>query len=89
MTESLSLTGVNLTLSSRAGAIQILKDVSLAARQGDALGIVGPSGSGKTSLLMVIAGLEPVTSGMITVAGQTLHDKHEDQLLPMRCPDSI
>jgi putative ABC transport system ATP-binding protein len=84
LTESLSLNGVNLTLSSRAGAVHILKDVSLTARQGDALGIVGPSGSGKTSLLMVIAGLEPVTSGTITVAGQTLHDKHEDQLAKFR-----
>jgi putative ABC transport system ATP-binding protein len=84
VTQSLSLDQVNLTLSSRAGAVHILKDVSFAAEQGEAIGIVGPSGSGKTSLLMVIAGLEPVTSGRITVAGHTLHDKHEDQLSRFR-----
>jgi putative ABC transport system ATP-binding protein len=33
---------------------------------------------------MVIAGLEPVTRGQITVAGHTLHDKREDQLARFR-----
>ncbi len=84
MIESLHLDAINLTLSSRAGPVHILKDVTLRADQGEAIGIVGPSGSGKTSLLMVIAGLEPVTSGRITVAGTTLHDKHEDQLAKFR-----
>jgi putative ABC transport system ATP-binding protein len=32
----------------------------------------------------VIAGLEPVSSGRLTVAGETLHDKHEDQLARFR-----
>jgi putative ABC transport system ATP-binding protein len=84
MTTSLSLESVNLTLPSRAGNVHILRDVTLAARQGEAVGIVGPSGSGKTSLLMVIAGLEPVTSGKLTVAGTTLHDKREDDLARFR-----
>jgi putative ABC transport system ATP-binding protein len=44
----------------------------MSVRQGEAIGIVGPSGSGKTSLLMVMAGLESPTSGVITVAGTRL-----------------
>jgi putative ABC transport system ATP-binding protein len=82
--QSIALQNVNLTLSSRAGAVQILKDVSLTADEGEAIGIVGPSGSGKTSLLMVISGLEPVTSGAIRVAGQALHAMSEDQLAQFR-----
>jgi putative ABC transport system ATP-binding protein len=82
--QAIALENVNLTLPSRAGAVHILRDVTLSAKAGEALGIVGPSGSGKTSLLMVISGLEPVTSGAITVAGQTLHDKREDQLARFR-----
>jgi putative ABC transport system ATP-binding protein len=84
VTEALSLSNVNLTLSSRAGPVHILRGVSLIGREGEALGIVGPSGSGKTSLLMVVAGLEPVTSGAITVAGEPLHGKNEDQLAKFR-----
>jgi len=81
---ALSLSDVHLTLGSRAGAVNILRGVSLSANVGEAIGIVGPSGSGKTSLLMVIAGLEPVTSGHISVAGSTLHDKTEDALARFR-----
>ena len=81
---ALVLSDVHLTLGSRAGAVNILRGVSLSANTGEAIGIVGPSGSGKTSLLMVIAGLEPVTSGHITVAGTTLHDKAEDALARFR-----
>jgi putative ABC transport system ATP-binding protein len=84
LTFSIDLQNVQLSLSSRAGAVNILRGVSLAAKPGEALGIVGPSGSGKTSLLMVIAGLEQVSGGQITVAGETLHDKNEDQLSRFR-----
>jgi putative ABC transport system ATP-binding protein len=84
LTTSIALDDISLTLPSRAGPVHILKNVSLEAKEGEAIGIVGPSGSGKTSLLMVIAGLEPVTSGQLTVAGVTLHDKHEDQLARFR-----
>jgi putative ABC transport system ATP-binding protein len=80
----LALDHVSLTLPSRAGSVAILKSVTLTARPGEALGIVGPSGSGKTSLLMVIAGLEPVTSGSIAVAGQNLAGRSEDDLARFR-----
>ncbi len=80
----LSLSNVNLTLRSRAGSVHILKDVGLAVTAGETIGIVGPSGSGKTSLLMVIAGLEPVTSGEIYIDGEALHGKSEDALATLR-----
>jgi putative ABC transport system ATP-binding protein len=84
MQTAVSLSNVSLTLPSRAGAVEILKDVSFTAKPGEAVGIVGPSGSGKTSLLMVIAGLEPVTSGTIEVAGTTLNGQSEDRLAAFR-----
>lgn len=88
MSRFLALNDVHLRLGSRAGDVHILRGVSMEAGAGEAIGIVGPSGSGKTSLLMVIAGLEPVTSGSITVAGTTLHDKSEEDLSRFR-RDSI
>ena len=48
------------------------------------MGIVGASGSGKTSLLMVLAGLEHATSGVVEVAGQDLTTMNEDALARFR-----
>lgn len=78
------LDAVKLTLTSRAGPVQILRDVSLRVPEGRSLAIVGPSGSGKTSLLMVMAGLERATSGSVTVAGHELTRMSEDDLALMR-----
>jgi peptide/nickel transport system ATP-binding protein len=49
-----------------------LKDVSLTVAQGESFGLVGESGSGKSTLLRAVAGLAPVTSGIIDVAGKRL-----------------
>lgn len=85
MTEPIAvLKNVRLTLSSRAGPVQILRDVDLEAREGQSLAVVGPSGSGKTSLLMVMAGLERATSGTVKVAGHDLSRMSEDELALMR-----
>ena len=84
MTPALSLLNVHLTMSSRAGAVHILKGVSMEAMAGEAIGIVGPSGSGKTSMLMVMAGLEPVTSGELFIRGEAVHGKSESQLSALR-----
>ena len=81
---ALDLNDVHLTLSSRAGDVKILRGITLKASAGEAIGIVGPSGSGKTSLLMIIAGLETVTSGQITVAGESLTGKSEEALAKFR-----
>ncbi|MEQ1522245.1 MAG: ABC transporter ATP-binding protein [Aestuariivirga sp.] len=85
MTQSaVLLKNVTLTLPSRAGNVEILRGVDLSVSAGEAIGIVGPSGSGKTSLLMLIAGLERATSGILEVGGTSLKDKNEDALAAFR-----
>ena len=81
---AVSLRNVSLTLPSRAGDVEILRGVDLVVNEGEAVGIVGPSGSGKTTLLMVIAGLERVSGGGVTVAGETITAKNEDRLAAFR-----
>ena len=76
--------GVELILKSDAGDINILKKIDLDVRQGEKLAIVGPSGSGKTSLLMVMAGLESVTSGSIKVIGREITRLNENTLADFR-----
>ncbi len=80
----ISLEHVGLTLSSRAGAVEILRDVSIVVPDGQSVAVVGPSGSGKTSLLMVVAGLEQATRGRVEVAGHDFSALNEDQLARAR-----
>ena len=72
--------GVSLTLSSRAGPVNILHDVDLTVVQGESVALLGPSGSGKTSLMSLVAGLERPSSGSITIGGTPLNDLSEDAL---------
>lgn len=48
----------------------ILDRVSLTAEPGEFISLIGPSGCGKSTLLRLIAGLVPLTSGSLTVAGR-------------------
>ncbi|MDQ0321511.1 multiple sugar transport system ATP-binding protein [Pararhizobium capsulatum DSM 1112] len=52
------------------GALEIIKGIDLDIRSGEFVVFVGPSGCGKSTLLRMIAGLEDVTSGMLTIGGQ-------------------
>ena len=79
-----ALAGVDLTLRSRAGPVEILRGVSLEVPRGQSVAVVGPSGSGKTSLLMVMAGLERATAGSVKVAGHELQGLNEDRLARVR-----
>jgi multiple sugar transport system ATP-binding protein len=54
------------------GDTQIVKGVDLEVHSGEFLVMVGPSGCGKTTLLRLIAGLEQVDEGTITVEGQDI-----------------
>jgi zinc/manganese transport system ATP-binding protein len=51
------------------GGRTILRDISLAVRQGEFVGVLGPNGAGKTTLLKALLGLIPVQSGTLRVLG--------------------
>jgi len=78
------LQGVALTLKSDAGEINILRGIDLSVGRGESVGVVGPSGSGKTSMIMVIAGLERISSGRISVANREISALDEDALAVFR-----
>ena len=62
----LSATG----LQKRYGARQVVKDVSLAVKQGEVVGLLGPNGAGKTTSFYMIVGLVRADAGVISIAGQ-------------------
>lgn len=52
------------------GAVEALRDLTLEFPRGQLTSLLGPSGCGKTTLLKIIAGLIPATSGEVMVNGQ-------------------
>ncbi|MGV8856492.1 MAG: ABC transporter ATP-binding protein [Devosia sp.] len=61
--------------------LKILKDVSLSVPDGAFVVLVGPSGCGKSTLLRMIAGLEDINGGTISIDGKVINDvepKHRD-----------
>jgi zinc/manganese transport system ATP-binding protein len=61
----LELTGGALAFGDRT----LWSDLDLTVRRGEFLAVLGANGSGKTTLMRAILGLQPLTSGTLTVAG--------------------
>ena len=57
-------------VSKAFASTQVLNDINIDIAEGEFLVLVGPSGCGKSTLLNTIAGLEDVTAGRISIAGQ-------------------
>jgi ABC-type nitrate/sulfonate/bicarbonate transport system ATPase subunit len=64
----LQVSSVDKTFEGRH-PLETLRDVSLTVEAGDFVSIVGPSGCGKSTLFNLIAGIEPPSSGEITLRG--------------------
>ena len=58
----------------RYGEVTVLNDISLEMGDGEFVVLVGPSGCGKSTLLRMIAGLEDITSGQITIGGKVVNN---------------
>jgi peptide/nickel transport system ATP-binding protein len=53
----------------RFGATHAVRGVSFAVAEGESFGLVGESGSGKSTVLRALAGLAPVSAGLLDIAG--------------------
>jgi putative ABC transport system ATP-binding protein len=78
------LEDVHLTLTSAAGAVNVLRGAAASVAAGETVSLVGPSGSGKSTLMMVIGGLERPDRGRVAVAGTELAGLDEDALARFR-----
>ena len=56
-------------VSKSYGKVHALSDVSFAVKEGEILGLLGPNAAGKTTLMRIITGYLPATSGTARVAG--------------------
>jgi putative ABC transport system ATP-binding protein len=62
----------------------VLHDITLTVEEGKFVSIVGPSGCGKSTLLNLVAGLDVPDEGTITVAGELVTGRTEDELSQLR-----
>ena len=56
------------------GKIQVIHNLNLHIRDKEFLVLVGPSGCGKSTLLRMVAGLEEITDGTISINGKVVND---------------
>jgi multiple sugar transport system ATP-binding protein len=64
----------NVTKQYADGAVAV-HDLNLQIEDGEFCILVGPSGCGKSTTLNMIAGLEDITSGSLTIGGEVMNDK--------------
>ena len=62
------------TVNKYYGDVHVIKDVSLDIKSQSFTVLVGPSGCGKSTMLRMIAGLEDIHSGTISIDGQVVND---------------
>jgi multiple sugar transport system ATP-binding protein len=56
------------------GAVQVVHGVSVDIADGEFLVLVGPSGCGKSTLLRMIAGLEEISGGTVSIGDEVVND---------------
>jgi putative ABC transport system ATP-binding protein len=84
MPSLLKLKKINLKYQTGKEVIKVLQNINFETKAKETISIVGESGSGKTSLIMLIAGLEKVTSGKIFFQDQEITKLNEDQVSEIR-----
>ena len=62
------------TVNKYFGDVHVIKDISLDIKSQSFTVLVGPSGCGKSTMLRMIAGLEDINSGTISIDGQIVND---------------
>jgi len=68
----------NITLEKvekRFGSVQVIPPLDLEIEDGDFVVFVGPSGCGKSTLLRLIAGLEDLSEGSISISGRDVSSR--------------
>src|SRR5262245_38600145 len=72
------------SLIKRYGATQVVHGIDLSVQDGEFVVLVGPSGCGKSTTLRMIAGLEEIDGGTISIAGRVVnHLQPKDRNIAM------
>ena len=81
---ALTVTGLRKTFEAENAPVRALRGVDLTVTPGEFIAVMGPSGCGKSTLLNLVAGLDVPDEGEISVAGEPVTGRTEDDLARMR-----
>jgi putative ABC transport system ATP-binding protein len=84
VTDVLVAHGVRKTFEADNAPVRALRGVDLTVPKGAFVALMGPSGCGKSTLLNLVAGLDMADEGTITVAGEEVTGRSEDDLARLR-----
>ena len=71
-TSGITLRGVSKRYGTKTGSVVAVESFDLDIAAGEFIAVVGPSGCGKTTLLRLVAGLTPASTGQISVFGKAV-----------------
>src|SRR6201992_579688 len=86
--DALVVEKVRKTFEAENAPVRALRGADLVVPSGDFVALMGPSGCGKSTLLNLVAGLDVADEGTITVAGEQVTGRSEDQLSLLRSKNS-
>src|SRR5580693_6595210 len=81
---ALTVTSLRKTFEAENAPVRALRGVDLAVASGEFVALMGPSGCGKSTLLNLVAGLDTADEGEISVAGEEVTGRSEDDLARLR-----
>ena len=82
--DALVVDKVRKTFEAENVPVRALRGANLVVPSGDFVALMGPSGCGKSTLLNLVAGLDVADEGTITVAGELVTGRTEDELSQLR-----
>jgi putative ABC transport system ATP-binding protein len=82
--DALVVDKVRKTFEAENAPVRALRGANLVVPGGDFVALMGPSGCGKSTLLNLVAGLDVADEGTITVAGELVTGRTEDELSRLR-----
>jgi putative ABC transport system ATP-binding protein len=82
--DALVVDKVRKTFEAENAPVRALRGANLVVPSGDFVALMGPSGCGKSTLLNLVAGLDSADEGTITVAGELVTGRTEDELSQLR-----
>src|SRR5271168_3691740 len=82
--DALVVEKVRKTFEAENAPVRALRGANLVVESGEFVALMGPSGCGKSTLLNLVAGLDVADEGTITVAGEQVTGRSEDELSHLR-----
>jgi len=89
MSAYLEISRLSKSYPTAKGPAIIVKDFDLKVQKGEFVSIIGHSGCGKSTVLMMVAGLNPLSEGGIILAGKELDGPGPDRGIVFQSPSLL